>query len=829
MELQQILSKFSEMEKSGDKYKVKCPAHDDNNPSLSIWEDSDGYIGINCSAGCQQHSILSKLTLIKKDLVTKKASFDYSSNNKNKTTNDVSMLKKIDIRNNSNSSISDNISTNKPKKNVLGEFIYYDENGNYSYECIKLVNKNFMFGYINENKNWINGIKDKDLVLYNLPNVINAIQNKQTIYIVEGEKDVDSLAKIGLVATTTPFGASRINNKNKISEHIQKTFEGAIKVVFIPGYDKAGYKYALNFYHIIKNDIKQIEFGCFVDIKPEKYDVSDLIKDNNITNSIKLINQLTYLEYDIFLECAISRYNLGSQFQILKSNEKDNEKEIQLIQFWEEIPNKKETTYKINDYKFYKFLNEMGFYYILDYKKDYELVKISNKIIFKANKANIIFDIRKYITELDYTNIILNKVILINTIIKKIKYLLENERNQFGIDMYKNIEYLKSDNKTSYMFFENVYIEISNKNILLKDYNELQKYINSENIIKHNFKFIDYYKYENKKQLQKHDFYKFLKNICSDRGNKKVFFDVKLFCNLIVSLGYACDGYKSKSCAKLLYITEEQIDTNANGRVGKGILVQSLNKIRKILKIDGKRVDFKNNFLLNELNTDTNLIVFEDIYQNFDCSVLYSMLTEGIQAQKKNKDSLYIDYNDSPKFIITSNYGIQMKGESDKGRIHNIILKHYYNANYTPSMEFKKEFFNEWSEQEYNEFFNLVVIILHYYKIYFYYRKKLYENPSTLTQKLLNLNLSKEFILFSEKIEFEKVYIYSELYNDFLISNNLLQPKFSKKKFTRELKILSKFYQYEYQIITGAKKDSTKNKVTSVKKVVFNKINLPIL
>lgn len=39
-------------------------------------------------------------------------------------------------------------------------------------------------------------------VLYNLPGVIKGVDEKKTIYIVEGEKDADNLIKLGLVATT---------------------------------------------------------------------------------------------------------------------------------------------------------------------------------------------------------------------------------------------------------------------------------------------------------------------------------------------------------------------------------------------------------------------------------------------------------------------------------------------------------------------------------------------------------------------------------------------------------------------------------------------------
>lgn len=52
-------------------------------------------------------------------------------------------------------------------------------------------------------------------VLYNLPGLMNAINTKETIYIVEGEKDADNLIKHNLTATTNFDGASKSLDRQK--------------------------------------------------------------------------------------------------------------------------------------------------------------------------------------------------------------------------------------------------------------------------------------------------------------------------------------------------------------------------------------------------------------------------------------------------------------------------------------------------------------------------------------------------------------------------------------------------------------------------------------
>ena len=49
------LTKFAQ--KCSDGWIDRCPAHDDNNPSLSIKETSDGKLLLHCFAGCSFEDI----------------------------------------------------------------------------------------------------------------------------------------------------------------------------------------------------------------------------------------------------------------------------------------------------------------------------------------------------------------------------------------------------------------------------------------------------------------------------------------------------------------------------------------------------------------------------------------------------------------------------------------------------------------------------------------------------------------------------------------------------------------------------------------------------
>jgi hypothetical protein len=50
------------------RWKVRCPAHNDRSPSLSIREGDDGRVLLLCRAGCALDSILAALKLARRDL-----------------------------------------------------------------------------------------------------------------------------------------------------------------------------------------------------------------------------------------------------------------------------------------------------------------------------------------------------------------------------------------------------------------------------------------------------------------------------------------------------------------------------------------------------------------------------------------------------------------------------------------------------------------------------------------------------------------------------------------------------------------------------------------
>jgi 5S rRNA maturation endonuclease (ribonuclease M5) len=92
-----------------------------------------------------------------------------------------------------------------PECKIVATYDYTDASGNLLYQVCRLVPKDFRQRRPDGSGGWIWNMHGIPRVLYNLPTVIGA----QSVCIAEGEKDCDSLAKLGFAATCNSGGAKK--------------------------------------------------------------------------------------------------------------------------------------------------------------------------------------------------------------------------------------------------------------------------------------------------------------------------------------------------------------------------------------------------------------------------------------------------------------------------------------------------------------------------------------------------------------------------------------------------------------------------------------------
>ncbi len=143
--------------------------------------------------------------------------------------------------------------------------------------------------------------------------------------------------------------------------------------------------------------------------------------------------------------------------------------------------------------------------------------------------------------------------------------------------------------------------------------------------------------------------------------------------------------------------------------------MNALSQMKKLVVIDGKAFAFEKSFPYQTVSADTQILCFDDVKKNFDFERLFSVVTEGLTLEKKNKDAIKIPFSKSPKIAITTNYAIKGTGNSFARRKWEVELHQYYNKNRTPLDEFGKHFFADWNDEDWCLFDNYMVACLQGY------------------------------------------------------------------------------------------------------------------
>lgn len=134
---------------------------------------------------------------------------------------------------------------------------------------------------------------------------------------------------------------------------------------------------------------------------------------------------------------------------------------------------------------------------------------------------------------------------------------------------------------------------------------------------------------------------------------------------------------------------------------------------------------------------------FDDVNKKFGFEKLFSIITEGITIEKKNKNEYSIPYKRSPKILLTTNQSITGSDDSSRAKQFVVEFSDYYNADHFPIQDFGKMFFDEWDENEWRAFDNYMIKCAQ-----FYLKHGLI--------KYNHVNLTKKKLIDETSVEFEE-------------------------------------------------------------------------
>ena len=416
-------------------------------------------------------------------------------------------------------------------------------------------------------------------------------------------------------------------------------------------------------------------------------------------------------------------------------------KKAELFEFW---TYKNENEIIISVDLLTRFLNKNNFYYYYKDKDNCTLIFEVNNVIQEVSEDFIIKFIQNYIDNLkdDYyfDN---NKNFGKEAIRTAFNNFSPQKFNQVLHNLARReIEINKDEKGVCYKYFKNCIVKVTKNKVECLNYNNINKKVWQKKVIQYDFTYNNNY--------QSCDAYRFHKLVTASKNlDGAIIYNDNRFNALRSSLGYLMYDYKSELDNKSIVFCEEQLSENG-GRTGKTLTCKMLEQMGCILaKINGRKVDFSNRFLFQNVDVDTDIIQFDDTDEKFDFSGLYSILTNGLTIEKKNRTAVQLTHTNSPKIVITTNQVLTDESSSGKGRKFEVEYSDYFNDEYTPLDEFKRTFFEGWDKEEWNKFFNYMIA-----NIQLYLQKNLIEYERVnLKNRKLSIAISDDDILnFCENI-----------------------------------------------------------------------------
>ena len=335
-------------------------------------------------------------------------------------------------------------------------------------------------------------------------------------------------------------------------------------------------------------------------------------------------------------------------------------------------------------YLFREFLEDSGFFkYCPEGAKSFVFVKVTNNLIDHTNEA----EIKDHV--LDYLENKVEDLEVYNFFADKTRFFREDFLSLLNP---VNAFFISDDKHTAYLYYKNCAVKVTKKAVTTIDYIDLDGFVWKDHVIDRDFKSCD---------ITDCDFYKFISNVCGG--------DDKRIKSMESTIGYLLHAFKNLSYSPAVILNDEVISDNPEGGTGKGIFMNALSQMKKVVTIDGKGFTFEKSFAYQLVSADTQVLVFDDVRKHFDFERLFSVVTEGLTLEKKNKDAIKIPFSKSPKIAITTNYAIKGKGSSFERRKWELEFKQHYSSEHTPLDEFGRLLFGDWNDDEWCVFDNYMI------------------------------------------------------------------------------------------------------------------------
>jgi len=491
----------------------------------------------------------------------------------------------------------------------------------------------------------------------------------------------------------------------------------------------------------------------------------------SIKRPIKRMRDEGYSD-DAIKEKLIRDHNVSQAEATNVLNNYDSQSGDKIATFWN-VDEKGKITISRN--KLDKFLRDGGFsLFFYDQSSGiYRIVKLTNGMLEEVSIERIKKYVKAYIYSLEPIEPFDHGTTasqLMEVVLKGADAYFSKSFLEF-LDERKFV-FEKDTASSAYFFYRNGVVAVSADGIAFKTYSEIDRVIWKSQVIDFDITIDPTFD-------DSHcEFATFLR-LVSGKDESKYEYAQTL-------IGYILHKYKHASRPWAVILAEETEDEAKGGGTGKGIFVKAISYMAKTERVDGKNFKIDKNFAFQRVGLDTRVVAIEDVRKNVDFEGFYSIITEGVTVEKKNKDELFISYSDSPKIIFTTNYTINSIGQHSKRRQRVFEFAPYFSASYSPVDEFGHQLFEDWDQDEWNRFYNFM---FHCEMKYLLHGLKTVETGDKMKRKHIRLSFGEEFLEFFDQLTSDtpRWIVSTEAYHAFLDQNNYDKKDYSQKRWKKAI------------------------------------------
>jgi hypothetical protein len=319
------------------------------------------------------------------------------------------------------------------------------------------------------------------------------------------------------------------------------------------------------------------------------------------------------------------------------------------------------------------------------------LVDTNNVIEFFNHKTNIVSFLESNINESSISS-------------NAVREVIAKESNSLIYQSYTLIPPSEmvyySDPKNGFgLPFKNGFFYYDNGEIKQKKYTDVNGFFAPHNIQNREFK------YTNEVGM----FERFLTRASTGREVANSSDTINIYNSFKAMFGYLIHTYKSQTNSPCIILTDEGAnDDNRNGRRGKSLLSKGIAEIQTQLFKGGNEFDPNYTFVFDDLEKKHKSYVIDDVPAGFKYESLYTNILGNINCHRKGKTAETIPFEETPKFLITTNWVVRYdeKNTSTNARFLEYKFSDYYKPTFSPQDEFKCSFFEDWNSEEWDRFYS---------------------------------------------------------------------------------------------------------------------------